>query len=63
MTMFIGEWASGPGWRRVNGVKTVKIHAIQAGEERYCVKIKTGRGLAKAGGNWPRRAKSDSGLC
>jgi hypothetical protein len=63
MTMFIGDWVSGPVLRRVSGIKTAKIHAIQAGEERYFVKIKTGRVLAKGGGNCPRRPKSDSGLC
>jgi hypothetical protein len=61
--MLIGDWVSGPVLRRVNAMKAAKIHAIPAVEERYCVKMKTGRRLAEDGGNCPRRAKSDSGLC
>jgi hypothetical protein len=61
--MFIGDWVAGPVLRRVNGIKMAKIHAIRAGEERYSVRIKATRRMTEAGGNCPRGAKGDSGLC
>jgi hypothetical protein len=63
MAMFIGDGVSGLVWWQVNRAKTAKIRAMLAGEKHYGVEIKANNRSTKNGGNWPRRAKSDSELC
>lgn len=63
MAMFIGYGVSGLVWWQVNRMKPAKIRAMPTGEEHQGVKIKANIRSTKNGGNWPRRAKSDSELC